>query len=208
MSNDTWAAGPASPPSDDLPPPPVDPGWPPPETPKTERPRSKGLKILSGAMIVIGGLTALGGVSAFTKDDYQYSRSAVAVVLVLAVATLVGGVRLSRNGWQPGREALNVLAVLPAAVLAVLFVVGAVEKATESHPPTDAYGYTEFEKQEFITGCGGGAVCSCLFEEIEKRLPHDQFIAEAQTFAQSGTFSPEMTSTINEIVNTSGCFPT
>jgi hypothetical protein len=209
MSNDTWAAGPGSSPGGSLPPPPVDSGWPPVATPPAaERQRSKGLKFLTGAMIVFGGLTTIGSLGAFTKDDPAYSTGAVVVILALAVGTLVGGIRLSRRGWQPGHEAMNVLAVLPAAVLAVLVVVGAVEKATEKHAPTDAYGYTAFEQEQFVSGCGGGAVCTCLFEEIEKNLSHDEFLAEAQRYAETGTFSPEMTSTITEIYQSSGCFAT
>jgi hypothetical protein len=98
-----------------------------------------------------------------------------------------------------------VMSILPAAVLVVLIAFGALAQATRHNPPTDAYGYTEAERQMFVSGCGGGGRCECLFSEIERSIPHEQFIAESRRYNQTGSFSSEFVSRLTAIELSSGC---
>jgi len=87
----------------------------------------------------------------------------------------------------------------------VLIAFGALAQATRHNPPTDAYGYTEAERQMFVSGCGGGGRCECLFSEIERSIPHEQFIAESRRYNQTGSFSSEFVSRLTAIELSSGC---
>ncbi len=156
-------------------------------------------------MAGVGAFLTLGAVTLLTGEDTTLPTSVIVVELVLTVAMVAGGVYIFRRGWAQGRPALNVLAVLPAAVMAVLLVAGTIISVAEANAPTDAFGYTEAQRQSFTSGCGGGARCDCLFSAVERQIPPDRFAEEGQKYMQTGSFSPEMTSDLTRIASTAGC---
>ncbi len=166
---------------------------------------SRLMKVGGAIMMVLGVLLTLGGAASLAEKDASAPRGAVYVMLVLTLATFAGGRHFYRNGWQHGRDVLNVMAVLPIAVLTVLIAVGVIARATQPKPPTDAHGYTAAERQLLITGCGGGARCTCLVDAVERSIPHDQFVAENQKYLETGNFSPEMTNKLAQLYQASGC---
>ena len=156
-------------------------------------------------MMVLAGLLLLGGFSRVSNPDYHYETVGLYLMILLCAGSVAGGLYLYKKGWQQGHDFVNVMSILPAAVLVVLIAFGALAQATRHNPPTDAYGYTEAERQMFVSGCGGGGRCECLFSEIERSIPHDQFIAESQRYNQTGSFSSEFVSRLTEIDQSSGC---
>lgn len=156
-------------------------------------------------MMLLAGLLILGGFANLSKPDYANEKVGLYLVIALCAASLVGGRYLYKKGWQRGRDFANVMSVLPAAVLVVLIAFGALAQATRHNPPTDAYGYTVAERQMFVSGCGGTSACECLFSELERSVPHDQFIAESRRYNQTGSFSSEFVSRLTQILQSSGC---
>lgn len=94
---------------------------------------------LLGALMVVAGLLFLKGVlDAYAKHD-DSPVGPMAVVAVLALATAFGGRHLYRKGWQKGRDLANVMAVLPAGALVVLFTIIVLNPAPAPSPsPTGA----------------------------------------------------------------------
>ena len=156
-------------------------------------------------MMLLAGLLILGSFADLSNPDYANVKVGLYLVIALCAATLVGGRHLYKKGWQQGHDFVNVMSVLPAAVLVVLIAFGALAQATHHNPPTDSYGYTVAEKQMFVSGCGGGATCECLFSEIELSVSHDQFVAEGRRYNETGSFSPEFVSRLSQILQSSGC---
>jgi len=163
------------------------------------------MKVGGAIMMVLGALLTLGAAASLADKDASAPPGAVYVMLVLTLATFAGGRHFYRSGWQHGRDVLNVMAVLPFAVLVVLIAVGVIARATQPKPPTDAHGYTAAERQVLISGCGGGERCTCLVDAIERSIPHDQFVAENQKYLETGNFSPEMTNKLAQLTQASGC---
>jgi hypothetical protein len=157
-------------------------------------------------MMVLAGLLMLGGISELSKPAYANETVGRYLVILLCAASLGGGRHLYKKGWQGGHDFVNVISILPAAVLVVLIAFGSLVQATRHKPPTDTYGYTVAERQMFVSGCGGGSACECLFGEIERSTSHDQFIAEARRYNQTGSFSAEFVSRLAQIGQTSGCY--
>lgn len=69
-----------------------------------------------------------------TQPGRSLSDTGPLVMLVLASGTLSGGFYFYRYGWRKGHDFANVMAVLPAAVLIVLFAIGALYRATNPSP--------------------------------------------------------------------------
>jgi hypothetical protein len=156
-------------------------------------------------MMLLAALLILGSFSDLSKPDYANVKTGLYLVIALCAASLVGGRHLYKKGWQRGHDFANVMSVLPAAVLVCLIAFGALAQATRHNPPTDAYGYTEAERQMFVSGCGGGGRCECLFREIERSVTHDQFIEEDRRYNETGSFSSEFVSRLTLILQSSGC---
>jgi hypothetical protein len=208
MSSDPWAVGPGATGGHDLPPRPdaaTSSGLAQPPA-VTGKPTPSKLARRGGAvMMVLAGLLLLGGFSRVSNPDYHYETVGLYLMILLCGGSVAGGLYLYKKGWQQGHDFVNVMSILPAAVLVVLIAFGALAQATRHNPPTDAYGYTEAERQMFVSGCGGGGRCECLFSEIERSIPHDQFIAESRRYNQTGSFSSEFVSRLTEIDQSSGC---
>jgi hypothetical protein len=97
-------------------------------TPLKSRTSSLLLKLVGALMVVLGGLLLLGAGNVYRTNRYSVSGSRLEVMVVLALATMFGGRHLYRNGWQKGHDVANVLAVVPAAVLLVLFTIAALDR--------------------------------------------------------------------------------
>ncbi len=165
-------------------------------------------------MVGFGILLVLGVVGWLTKPDPSIAKSILYVELLLSIGMVVGGIYLFRDGWQKGNVALSVLAVLPAAtvlVLALMGAVGASSRSTDARSVTaaplvaDSFGYSSLDRQAFVAGCGGGQRCTCLFESVERKIPHDLFVQEGQTQLKTGSFTPDFTRRLVKIVTNSAC---
>jgi len=156
-------------------------------------------------MMLLAGLLILGSFAYLSNPDYANVKVGLYLVIALCAASLVGGLHLFKKGWQRGHDFVNVMSILPAAVLVCLIALGSLVQATHHNPPTDSYGYTVAEKQMFVSGCGGTSACECYFSEIERSVPHDQFIAESRTYNETGSFSSEFVSRLTQILQSSGC---
>ena len=201
MNDDVWASGP-----------PQSPGLP--ERPDATtaaatRPSPRtGAKVAGILLGVFGGLLVLGAIADLHKPEFAFESWALYVVIVLAVATALGGWNLRMNGWRAGHDLANVLSVLPAAVLVVMMVLGVVRQAQTGSltgPPTDAYGYTAYMRESFTSGCvrGGGdtVTCTCILHAIEKAYTPSEFTAEGLSYQRTGQMSSKMT----QLVSGSGC---
>jgi hypothetical protein len=207
MSGDMWTERAEATGSHDLPArPDVVPSLGPAQAPAATSKQAPGkLARVGGAVMgILGGLLMFAGFSELSKPEYT-NKTGLYLVILLCAASVVGGRHLYKKGWQQGHDLANVMSVLPAAVLVVLITFGAIAQGTRHKPPTDAYGYTVAERQAVVSGCGGGARCECLFSAMERSVPHDQFVAEAQRYNQSSSFRPEFASRLTQLRQSSGC---
>jgi hypothetical protein len=203
MNGDAWAPGPAPSPGHGIPQRPDETAVPP--TPSSP---SRGAKVAGVLLGVFGGLLVLGAIADLHKPEFAFDTWALYVVITLAIASALGGWNLRTRGWRPGHDLANVLSVLPAAVLVVLIVLGAVRQAQTGSiggPPADAYGYTAYMRDSFTSGCvrGGGdsTTCTCILHAIEKAYTPAEFTREGLSYERTGQMSSKMT----QVVSSSGC---
>ena len=210
MGSDDWVAGRASP-DPSLPARPDEsiPGLAAPQTPPAKPSPNKLIRV--GAVLLIGFsvLLAIGLCGLLLERNHSEPNALLVVDGIFVIAFFLGGLHLFRRGWQQGHDVLNVLSVLPIAVFAVLVVLNlAVRHPSESEPvqpQTDAYGYTAAEKQLLVSGCGGGATCTCLMDALERNVPHDQLLEESLTYARTGSYSPSFKSKLHQVFVASSC---
>jgi len=205
-NDDLWVAGraptPALPPRPDESKPSLG------SLPLPEAPTSPGklARFGGGGIVVFAVLSIVGAISDVGKPEYASRIYAYWILILLCVASVIGGCYLFKNGWRDKHHAANVLSLLPGAVLGVLFVLGSVVAVVpEPKADTDAYGYTALDKQSFTQGCGGGAFCECVFSAVERTISHDQFAEEGLTYAQTGSFSPAFTAKLTQVFQTADC---
>jgi hypothetical protein len=86
-------------------------------------------------MMLLAGLLILGSFADLSNPDYANVKVGLYLVIALCAASLVGGRHLYKKGWQQGHDFVNVMSVLPAAVLVVLIAFGALAQATHQNPP-------------------------------------------------------------------------
>jgi hypothetical protein len=99
-----------------------------------------------------------------------------------------------KAGARPQPNGLIAWGMISSAMFGLLVLgVAAGTPSRLSSPPTDAYGYTQAERQGFVAGCtdsgGTDAACNCYFDELEKVYTPEEFQAEADRFDQTGGFS-------------------
>jgi hypothetical protein len=211
MGSDDWVAGRASTPDPSTPPRPDELSTLGLVTPQTPPAKPSPHKLIrAGAVLLIGFsvLLAIGLCGLLVKNDHSLPNAQLVVDGVFVIAFFLGGLHFFRRGWQQGHDVLNVLSVLPIAVFAVIVVLNLVVRhpsATPVRPQTDAYGYTAAEKQSLVSGCGGGATCTCLMDAVVRNVPHDQLIEESLTYARTGSFSPSFKSTLQQVFVASSC---
>ncbi len=162
-------------------------------------------RVLGVLIIGYGALLVVGAIALLISRTSRISEPILFMEAVMGAATVAGGIYIVRGGFRKGRPGLIVLSILPVSLLIALSILGVVTRQAVAHSPQDAYGYTEFEKQSFVSGCGGGSRCECLFEAIERQIPHEEFVAESVNAARTGSLSPEMTAKITRISQASGC---
>jgi hypothetical protein len=98
-----------------------------------------------------------------------------------------------KAGDRPQPNGLIAWGVISSVLFALLVVAVAAGPRSLTSPPTDAYGYTQADRQGFVAGCtdsgGAEAACNCYFDELEKVYTPEEFQAEADRFDQTGAFS-------------------
>ena len=96
----------------------------------SRRTTSRLFKVFGTIEVVLAGLLLWSLVASYANETV--SSPTFGIFAVMLLAAVVGGIHFYRKGWQSGHDARNVMAVLPAAVLVVLFTMGAVESATQA----------------------------------------------------------------------------